>query len=173
MTVSLDLADPVLTVVNIIKNNFSATAVEVITGFTRGGYAHPHPRIIPVEGEVKGTNFIPRKGRTDLRKIEGGAEVLVYEVSDTGDEEKTVDEKYGDVAVRVTIDIYHGVSRARLVSLWTEIRRCLYQSKTFPGGNWSFLKRLQKTDFSNRQAGFWRYVQEVELLKVSDYFGHA
>lgn len=173
LSVSLDLADPVLTVVEIIKDNLSPVAVEVISGFTRGGYAKPHPRVIPVEGEVKGTAFYPRKGRTNLRQVTGRAEVLVYEVSDAGDEENTVDEKFGHVRTRVTIDIYHAQSRARLISLFNEIRRCLYKAKTNPGGNWTFLKRLQKTDLSNRQAGFWRYTQDIELLKVSDYFGHA
>jgi hypothetical protein len=170
---TLDLADPVLTVVDILKDGFSEIGVEVVEGFCRGGYAKPHPRIIPVEGEVVNNRFKPRKGRTNLRATPGKAEVLVYEVSDTGDEENTVDEKFGNVRVRVTIDIYHAQSRARLISLYNEIRRCLYASKYNPGGNYHFLKRLQKTDLSNRKAGFWRYTQDVELLKVSDYFGHA
>ena len=173
LSVSLDLADPVLTIVNIIKDNFSEIPVTVITGFTRGGYAKPHPRIIPVEGEVVNNRFKPRKGRTDLKRAPGKAEVLVYEVSDGGDEENTVDEKFGDIKVRITIDIYHAHSRARFRELYLEIKRCLYESKYAPGGNYSFLKRLQKIDLSNRQAGFWRYAQDVELVKVSDYFGHT
>jgi hypothetical protein len=174
MSQSLDLADPVLTIISIITDNFSQLPVTVATGFTRGGYAVPWPDIIPVEGPVDASgNFYPRKGRTDLEQAEGQAEVVIYEVSDAGDEEKTVDQKFGDVRTRVTIDIYHAESKARLHSLWLEIKRCLYKSKNNPGGNYSFLVRGQKTDMSNRQAGFWRYVQEVELVKVSDYFGHA
>lgn len=173
MSVSLDLADPVLTVINILKDNLSVTPVTVATGFTRGGYAKPWPRIIPVEGEVRGGYHFKRKGRTQLKKLEGLAEVVVYEVSDSGDEEKTLDEKFGDGIYRVSIDIYHSQSRARLRSLWLEIKRCLYQSKNTPGGNYSYLRRLPNIDLSNRQQGFWRYTQDVELWKVSDYFGHA
>lgn len=173
MSVSLDLADPVLTIINIIDQNFSHLPVEVISGFTRGGYATPWPRVIPVEGEYEGSTFIPRRGRTSFKDLEAMAEVYIYEVSDTGDEETTLDELFGDIRVRVTIDIYHGESRARLISLYDEIKRCLYKAKRSPGGNWHFLKRLQKIDLSNRKAGFWRYTQDVELLKVSDYFGHS
>lgn len=173
MSVSLDLADPVLTIINILKDSFSVIPVEVITGFTRGGYPEPWPRIIPVEGEVRDGQFISRKGRTNLRTAQGRAEVLVYEVSDSGDEENTLDQKFGNIIDRVSIDIYHAESRARLRSLWLEIKRCLYKSKNSPGGNYSYLVRLQKTDLSNRQQGFWRYTQDVELWKVSDYFGHA
>lgn len=173
LSVSLDLADPVETIINMLKNNLSSIPVEVITGFTRGGYPEPHPRIIPVEGEVIGGSFRPRKGRTNLRAVPGLAEILVYEVSDSGDEEKTVDEKFGDVIVRVTIDIYHAQSRAKLIQLYNEIRRILYKCKMSPGGNYTYIRRLQKTDLTNRQAGFWRYTQDVELIKVSDYFGHS
>lgn len=173
MAVSIDLGDPVQVVLDIIKDNISESEVEVISGFTRGGYAKPHPRFIPVEGEVKGGRFIRRKGQTDLKKLPAKCEVLVYEVSDGGDEEKSVDEKFGDIKVRVTIDIYHIQSRVRLLKLYNEIKRCLYKQKFSPGGNYTYLKRLQKQDLSNRQAGFWRYVQDVELIKVSDYFGHS
>jgi len=170
---SVDLGDPVQVILDIIKDNISEDAVEVISGFTRGGYAKPHPRFIPVEGEVKNGRFIRRKGQTDLKKIKAKCEVVVYEVSDSGDEEASVDEKFGDVKVRVTIDIFHIQSRVRLIALYNEIKRCLYKQKYNPGGNYTFLKRLQKQDLSNRQAGFWRYTQDVELTKVSDYFGHS
>lgn len=172
-TQSLDLGDPVQVVLDIIKDNFSATKVEVITGYTRGGYKKPHPRFIPVEGEVKDGRFRPRKGATNLANIPAKAEVLVYEVSDGGDEEKTIDEKFGDINSTVTIDMYHARSRARLQELYNEIKRCIYKNKYSPGGNYTYLIRGQKIDLSNRKAGFWRYTQEVILVKVSDYFGHA
>lgn len=173
LSTSLDLGDPVQVVLDVIKENFSEFAVEVITGFTRGGYAKPHPRFIPVEGEVKDGRFRPRKGKTNFSNVPAKAEVLVYEVSDGGDEEKTVDEKFGDINQTVTIDIYQIQSRARLVSLHKEIVRCLYKQKYSPGGNYTYLIRGQKQDLSNRTAGFWRYTQDVILVKVSDYFGHA
>lgn len=174
MSQSLDLADPVLTVINIIQGNLSQIPVTVVTGFTRGGYLPPHPDIIPVEGEVDASgNFQPRKGRTNLELAEGLAEVVVYEVGDSGDEENTLDQKFGNVRTRVTIDIYHAESRARMIRLYNEIVRCLYKSKNNPGGNYSYLVRGQKIDMSNRQQGFWRYTLEVELWKVSTYFGHA
>lgn len=170
---SLDLGDPVQVVLDIIKENFSESAVEVITGFTRGGYKKPHPRFIPVEGEVVKGRFRPRKGKTNLTQVPAKAEVLVYEVSDGGDEEASIDEKFGDINSTVTIDIYHVRSRIRLVALYNEIRRCLYKEKYSPGGNYTYLIRGQKQDLSNRSAGFWRYTLEVILVKVSDYFGHA
>lgn len=173
LSTSLDLGDPVQIVLNVIKENFSEMAVEVITGFTRGGYEKPHPRFIPVEGEVKDGRFRPRKGKTNFSNMPSKAEVLVYEVSDGGDEEHSVDEKFGDINQTVTIDIYHIQSRARLVSLHKEIVRCLYKQKYSPGGNFTYLIRGQKQDLSNRKAGFWRYTQDVILVKVSDYFGHA
>jgi len=172
---SLDLDDPVQVVLNIIKDNFSEVPVTVISGFTRGGYARNGkelPRVIPVEGEVKNGRFYPRNKKTKIQLVPAKAEVYVYEVSDQGDQEETVDGQFGDIRVRVTIDIFHGESRARLQELYKEIKRCLYKSKDNPGGNYSHLIRGQKTDLTNRQAGFWRYTQDVELIKVSDYFGH-
>jgi hypothetical protein len=173
LSVSIDLGDPVQVILDIIKANISEEEVEVAPGFTRGGYAKPHPRFIPVEGEVKGGRFIRRKGQTNLKDIPAKAEVVVYEVNDSGDEADTICEKYGDVKVRVSVDIYHIQSRARFRKLYHEIVRCIYKSRTDPGGNYSYIKRLQRTDLSNRQAGFWRYTQDYELVKTSDYFGHS
>lgn len=171
MSQSLDLADPILTIINIIKDNFSTIPVEVITGFERGGYSYTQPRIIPVEGEVKKNRHHPRKGQTNLADVPGKAEVLVYEVSDSGDESlQNLD--FGDNSLLLSIDIYHLSSRAKIRLLWLEIKRCLYLKKRTPGGGYHHLNLREKRDLSNRKAGFWRYVQDVELVTVGTWIGH-
>lgn len=171
MSQSLDLADPVTTILGIITTNFSEIPVTVISGFTRGGYTKPWPRFIPVEGEVREGRYYPRKGKTDLSSVPGKAEVLVYEVSDSGDV-ALQNLNYGDREILVSIDIYHKRSRDLIRLLYHEIVRCLYLKKKTPGGGYHHYNLREKRDLSNRKAGFWRFVQDIEMVTVGTWIGH-
>ena len=172
ISTSLDLADPVLTVVDFLKDNWSSAAVTVISGYHRGGYDGHRPPIIPVEGEVRSGQYYRRKGRTDLSKIPGGTEIVVYEVSDN-DTIIDLRHEFSDVVVRVSIDIYTVKGRDTLRKLKNEVRRITMKVKTSPGGNYTEVDRVGSTPLTNRKAGIWRYVIDVELKKLSDYVGHA
>lgn len=167
MAVSLDLGDPVLTIVNALNNNFSEDPVTVLTGYTRGGYK-PKPPILPIEGAAGK----PTKGRIDVKSITQKAIVQAYEVSDT-EIETDAQELFADVSIRVSIDIRHGETKARLVELYNEIRRILMKVKHDPGGNYTYVKRLGKTDLTNKTIQLFRYVVDVELVKISEYIGHV
>ena len=171
-TVSLDLADPVLTVVDFLKDNWETAKQTVISGYHRGGVDKIIPPIRPVEGEVIDGRHKPRKGQTDLSKTPGGTEILVYEVSET---EELIDlrHEFSDVVVRVSIDIYTVKGRDTLRKLKNEVRRITMKVKTSPGGNYTEVDRVGSTPLTNRKAGIWRYVIDVELKKLSDYVGHA
>lgn len=173
MSTSLDLADPVTLISGLLKDNFSVIPVTVISGFTRGGYKEPHPRVLPVEGDLDDHgNFIARKKKTNLRGLSAKAEVYVYQVSDIPDY-KTLDNNFADITCKCTIDIYHAESRDRFQALYNEIKRIIKQTCKSLGGNWSYWHRVQTLELSNRKAGFWRYAIEVELIRVSDFVGHV
>jgi len=176
-TVNIDLADPVLTVISFLDEEFSEVPVTVIsdngTNYQRGGYSGEKPRIIPVEGPIVDGKWRPRRGRTALKTIPAKCEIYVYEVADGGDAEQDIQEDFGDVIIQVSIDIYHGQNKARLVELYNEIRRCIYKRKLSPGGNYHYLKRVGKQDLTNRATSLFRYVLDIELVKVSDFLGHT
>ena len=166
--VSLDLADAVATVVTALNANFSAVPVAVNGSDTRGGYTGTKPDIEAVYGE--GGRL--RKRRIDLDRIPAKSIVFVYEVSDV-ENETTVDEQFADVNIRVSIDIRSRISRAKLHELYNELRRIIMKVRTTIGGNYTYIKRLGKTDLTNKRTGIFRYVFDVELVKVSDFVGHS
>lgn len=170
--VSLDLADAVLTVVEALNNNFSIVPVTVAPGYERGGYSDTtygvKPRIEPVEG-VAGKL---RKGIASLDTEKAKAIIYVYEPADTEDE-TDLQEEFADVRVNVSIDIRVRRNKAQLVALYNEIRRILMKIHKTIGGNYTYIKRTGKADLTNRSIGIYRYVVETQLIKVSDFIGHA
>ena len=168
MSTNLDLGDPVALTNTIINDNFSHTAVEVVTGAERGGYSGLKPLIRPVEGKAGRKT----QAEIDVYQIKAKAMITIYEVSYV----ETVESLFGnynDITARISIDIRMAISKAKLVELDNEIRRIImiYRS-TSPGGNWDYIKQIQRTDLTNRKRGLYRYVRDIEFVKVSDYVGH-
>lgn len=180
--VSLDLADPVLTVVTALENNFSAVPVTVAPGYERGGYLATAfgitatngqiPKIEPVEGKIVNGIMKLRKGVISLDREPAKAIILVYELPETEDETDS-QEQYADVRSNVSIDIRARKNRAQLVALTNEIRRILMKIHNTIGGNYTYIRRTGKNDLTNRSIGIYRYVIQTELSKVSDFIGHA
>ncbi len=129
---------------------------------------------MPIEGEVRDSKWYPRQGWTYIHTIPGQHEIYVLKVDKSIDAGSlTLDKKYGDKVCRIQIDIYHGTSRAKLYELFREIEAIIYINKTTPGGNWTEIDPLPDRELTNRQAGFWRIVYEVELKKISDFIGSS
>lgn len=172
MAVSLDLADPVLTTVSLLENNISAIPVEVandgVTSYTRGGYAAPFPKVFPVEGAAGK----PRKGVVDVKKTPEKCRVYVYMAGSNPPEDVSLNQQYQDTRYRVSIDIYQGKDKARLISLFNEYRRIIMLNRLTPGGNYTEIEELNPLDFTNRTTGIFRYVYDIFLVKISEYVGH-
>lgn len=172
--VNLDLAEPVDLIVSKLKEHWSKIPVPVLGSDTRGGFdpgdGLSHPIIRAVEGEPDK----PRRGRTPIKTMPGGTEILVYKVGKTPIEgSQTIDKKFGDSETRVTIDIYNGQSKARMHSCYKEAQRIMYKLYCTIGGNYNTLRVGEDTDLTNRAAGLWRTTLDVYLIKISDYLAHA
>ena len=65
----------------------------------------------------------------------------------------------------VAVDIRSSVSRARLIKLRDEVRRCIYQSKTSIG-NYRLANIESITDTSDKMRKLFRMIVDVKLRRV-------
>ena len=171
---SIDLAEPVAHMVELLKENWSLYPVELTgvggSGNFRGGFnpgdGLEYPRIVAVEGTVDE----PRKGKTKLTTIDGKTEITVYKVG-VVPKEKGYDKKFADSETHLTIDIYNAERKERLDLCLKEVKRICYLLNGSIGGNYTRLRVGDDTDLTNRRTGLWRSTLEIYLLKTSDYIG--
>lgn len=192
MAVSLDLADPVNTLVDLYKANLSKTPHVVIPGpptdYVRGGYdwgdGDP-PRILPIEGEVRDAKWYPRAGYESIYDVPGQHEVYVFRVDENLlTETQTSDHKYADRITRLQTEVYTTGflplatdptqnPRKKLKALFDELKTIIFISKTTPGGGWDEVDFLQALELSNRATNLFRITFDVQLKKISDFVGSA
>lgn len=165
--VSLDLADPVLTVKTLIEDEFSPIPVAVNAGGdTRGGYKPPQPKVIPIEG-LAGKRT---KTRLNIKQVKELALIRLYQVSDVTTE-TSLNEDFGDRAILVSLEMTHWESKARLWELYSEIRRIVYLRKRTPGGNYRAIRPKSNLPKIREFAGTFQYIWDVELAKFGEFLG--
>lgn len=171
MSVNLDLGDPVLITCDIIADNFSSVPVTVATGAVRGGYLGKEGKV-PVFNPIEGKAGRKRVASINVHKIPSKVIGLVYEVSYV----ETESDRFGtrnDITSRVSIDMRMALTKAKLLQLDHEVRRIIMiYRKTSPGGNWDYIKLLDRKDLTDKSKGLFRYVRDIEFIKVCDYVGH-
>jgi hypothetical protein len=92
--------------------------------------------------------------------------VLLYSVNHT---ERPASIGYSEIDYEevVSVDIRTSASRARLIKLRDEVRRCVYSLKTTLGG-YRLASITHVQDLSDRSIMLWRMVVDVRLRKVLD-----
>ena len=96
----------------------------------------------------------------------GGDYALTVPVSHS-ERPASIGYSYIDYTDVVSIDLRTGVSRAHLIKMRDEARRCVYAAKTTLGG-YKFCKIVAVHDASDKMRNLWRMIVDVELRKLDE-----
>jgi len=96
----------------------------------------------------------------------GGDYALTVPVSHS-ERPASIGYSYIDYTDVVSIDLRTGVSRAHLIKMRDEARRCVYATKTTLGG-YRLCKIVAVHDASDKMRNLWRMIIDVEMKKVLD-----